>query len=996
MFYEKCVLDESFHAAETERLEKQGFCWPQWSAPTSAHLLLLKEKSSENLIHLQWVVDVLNDERWTIGTAYSFDKITGKLEVACPDNDAPIWKGAVSFVSKGLSILESSFVRLVECCDVPEKNPASVALYVTAVRTCMKRIDWLLEWTVDNDTINRDSAVGPEESSPNVRTGRALWFSNLTNQLLCVPSVPLSPMPSSLPRMPETCMIVDISIHSEIRIFGVGASGEGSKECSNLVEQGLARMAGLDVKPMNASGGSSYLTYGSKTTTIFRDQLELLIHYQHDIQYAMESTLILRNESIREQKDLIEQLQSFVFEGDLINGHKLLGVLNKRMNKIKRQHDHQSLAVSRVPLHPKDILEHTCEVEEDLWQVVEGGVLGVATQGHQLKVGVEVRVLFRSGSCWESGFIEDITITDVMQRDSFGSFGSSTKVGNVVSLYNIRMVDGELLESIPPQYIECCDTHSIHVGMDPKMNTPEWYAMERVEVQKELQVRRQQRSELVKLVDLLDRVLSESRRQYRGVLTMRQQIETLDKRETTVSRGESYDDWWSGEKRPRRGEVVKVQYSNGWFTGRVLRARAQPASFVITQNIESQSKFADGQMVNRWLYDIGFAGDYVEKGMKLNRLAPPRDIDRNEVDGIEGEAKGEINGGGFAQLRVVICSLNMSHKSFHFTAGSTAAFEEWLPEGGRFESVALEDIDESADIVVVALQDKDIPDAKDQNLFQRPEDDVAERLGRNRFHLIAVVQRYQGMLQLLVFIRIPLIPGGGPEAMGVQSFAMDLEDEDISANKGRTEHSNGSCGGLAVQLRIDGITFRFVACRLIHDEGAQGSALRQKQLTALVDAVEQTFDVAKDSMESKSQHSFLFGDLGSRINFGNIVDQREHASFVRSLVDRGPLGWQKLYRYDDLHVSLENKQVLQGFITPDCDSFPPIFDSRCDRWAPHYGARCLVKSLEASYADVVCREYCYVYGRPYSNFTIPPQAHLRACFHVSYNIQAAPPASDAT
>ena len=148
---------------------------------------------------------MLNDERWTIGTAYSFDKITGKLEVACPDNDAPIWKGAVSFVSKGLSILESSFVRLVECCDVPEKNPASVALYVTAVRTCMKRIDWLLEWTVDNDTINRDSAVGPEESSPNVRTGRALWFSNLTNQLLCVPSVPLSPMPSSLPRMPETC-----------------------------------------------------------------------------------------------------------------------------------------------------------------------------------------------------------------------------------------------------------------------------------------------------------------------------------------------------------------------------------------------------------------------------------------------------------------------------------------------------------------------------------------------------------------------------------------------------------------------------------------------------------------------------------------------------------------------------------------------------------------------------------------------------------------------
>ena len=38
------------------------------------------------------------------------------------------------------------------------------------------------------------------------------------------------------------------------------------------------------------------------------------------------------------------------------------------------------------------------------------------------------------------------------------------------------------------------------------------------------------------------------------------------------------------------------------------------------------------------------------------------------------------------------------------------------------------------DIVVVTLQDKDIPDAKDQNLFQRPEDDVAERLGRNRLH----------------------------------------------------------------------------------------------------------------------------------------------------------------------------------------------------------------------------------------------------------------------
>jgi hypothetical protein len=1077
-FFTLGCLSEAFQTAETARLEEKGMSWSAWGRPAPALLSSLQVSRGSSspppgsLIPVEWVVEVqmseietssgshnarYSEDGWVIATACGFDERTGALNVAVPDRQDPSWEGSVLAVGRELCSPGSNRVRLVECCDSAEENPASWALYSTLLRANLVRVDWPLEWVRVGDgrggNIRASAGEDAGKCAGVALSGRAEWFSRITNQMLCTLSTA------------ETLEIVDLAANAAVTLFGVGRSGEGSTEFDAVARQGIVRIAGhpkYSIPYTEWSAVSPSEPADPPTPAAFlREQLELLMHYQNEMKRAMESARMLRDQAILDQHEMMEQLRSFVFEGDLVNGHKVLDLLNRHADGYDRARRHTpDRRHDRSLLHPDQIAKRVHDIEEDLWHVVTEGVLGASARLIRYEVGAPVRVLFRSGSCWEAGVIEQ------------PGYDSSEPDRNQEH-YDVRVSsDASLLEGVPVQYIEplgepltsstllesassrsCMTTSpsgqkesnytgpgSAKSGVFLDGSSPEmlrkpqgWLATERARLLKELNARRRQRSKLERLVEDTEKARMDSHRQQRGASTDAQsELETLAQPQaahTGRSDGggggvvgasviddddddddDDYDyaDWWKGDERPRRGEVVIVHFSNGWFWGRVLRARCIP--------IEERG-------APEWVFDVGFDGDYVEKELPVDRLAPPKYDDgdgsgrrqeegerlRNSSEGIDPVGLSLLQDNA-KQLRVVTCSLNMSKMSFDVTSTDGAtALDEWLVPGGHFDCAVLESLDECADIVVVALQDS--PSATIPHDSATPQDRIIEQLGRDVFHLAGVVQRYKGGLQLLVFVRGNLIPIGGTAGMTPRSFALGLGVDDslflertvLQGNdgEGKREDSETSttaaevCGALAFQLQIAGTTLRFIACRLGHGQMQPATDIRKGQVRRITEAVDSCFSSSADAFPELAQHCFLLGDLGSRIDLrADTMSETEHSALLLGLAKEGPSGWQRLYAGDDLHVGLGKQTLLEGFVTPDCDQFKPIFDEMCAVWNPHYGARCLVKSLSSCAGDIVCREYKYMATNPTarkhekarseepSTPPPPPQLPLRACFHI--------------
>jgi hypothetical protein len=420
-----------------------------------------------------------------------------------------------------------------------------------------------------------------------------------------------------------------------------------------------------------------------------------------------------------------------------------------------------------------------------------------------------------------------------------------------------------------------------------------------------------------------------------------------------------------------------------------------------------------------WTFDVGFEGDYVEKGLPVGRLAAPKDlgflgnVEDATNEGDDGttrdpeeelremkEGKNNIAVAAAKQLRVVACSLNMSGRSFLPAQGGADAFGKWIAPGGSFESAVLGSSEDTADIIVIALQDAPSEDMGHHGSFRPHKEKIAEQLGVF-FHLTAVVQRHRGALQLLVFVRKALIPKEGTEVLSLKSFALGLKADGTFEKEcpdGRsqlggqpyvsTRRIDEACGGLTVQLNIAGTTFRFIACRLVHGQEASTTAIRRDQITKITEAVAKNFD---GPIFDCAHHCFLLGDLGCRIDLReSTIGEQEHSALLLELARGGPSGWRRLYQGDDLHLGLVKHHLLQGYVTPDCDQFEPVFDEKCTTWNPHYGTRCLVKSLPSCSDKIICREYRYLQINPTDVITddnrggtFPPQLPLRACFHVA-------------
>ena len=120
------------------------------------------------------------------------------------------------------------------------------------------------------------------------------------------------------------------------------------------------------------------------------------------------------------------------------------------------------------------------------------------------------------------------------------------------------------------------------------------------------------------------------------------------------------------------------------------------------------------------------------------------------------------------------------------------------------------------------------------------------------------------------------------------------------------------------------------------------------------------------------------------------------------LVAEGAAGWTKIWEQgDELRRALMQQEVLNGFITPDCNFAPtsrlkvprePVLARGAGPAAedyehelasgaqvtPHYACRALVKSLPGCASAIVCREY-----RPTLNLRSSPHVPLRAAFVLS-------------
>ena len=955
--YHSGVLSDDFQAAEAARLEGHGMVWADWSAPVPAFLKDIRESqrdrtipSAKKFLPLEWIVDLrasymqetcgVNGQgthegsSWVIATAYSFDDEDGTLDIACPDRYRPSWRGRVPVFGDELRRPGANHIRLIESCDSCEDNPASWAIYTTLLRANVVHVDWLLEWA-GNDS--------HDEKGKCVISGKGVWFSRLTNQLLCTTTKLSSPSLVNL-TADEAC----------VTIFGVGRSGEGAREFEALARQDVVH---------SASGYSNMLEpqrYGEdcwQHTTgcpraVLRQQLELLMYYQNEMKCEMESSLELRDQAIRDQHEVMGQLQSFVFEGDLMNGHEVLDLLNRRAQINMVNHVNNLL----LP-HPGNLMHRMHDVEVKLWYAMERDMLRAVTQPLDFQNGAKVRVLFRAGGYWEPGIVEVPT-----QDHEPKLLSKSTQAP--ASNYDVRMCsDGALLEAVPAQYIELrgktstnkvpasslsasssavkCEGRSVSATFKSKVvgrslfsgsinvlgmtsKSTEWLASERARLQKELGRRRGQCADLVRIVNELNNSFAESRRRpraYKNDFNDNSKTAAVDMSDADIG-----DAWWGGSGLPRQGEVVMVHFSNGWFWGRILRSRMRHESSrkPMTNEALAEGGGDDGGE-DVWTFDVGFEGDYVEKGLPVGRLAAPKDlgflgnVEDATNEGDDGttrdpeeelremkEGKNNIAVAAAKQLRVVACSLNMSGRSFLPAQGGADAFGKWIAPGGSFESAVLGSSEDTADIIVIALQDAPSEDMGHHGSFRPHKEKIAEQLGVF-FHLTAVVQRHRGALQLLVFVRKALIPKEGTEVLSLKSFALGLKADGTFEKEcpdGRsqlggqpyvsTRRIDEACGGLTVQLNIAGTTFRFIACRLVHGQEASTTAIRRDQITKITEAVAKNFD---GPIFDCAHHCFLLGDLGCRIDLReSTIGEQEHSALLLELARGGPSGWRRLYQ----------------------------------------------------------------------------------------------------
>jgi hypothetical protein len=169
---------------------------------------------------------------------------------------------------------------------------------------------------------------------------------------------------------------------------------------------------------------------------------------------------------------------------------------------------------------------------------------------------------------------------------------------------------------------------------------------------------------------------------------------------------------WEGSKTghlPLIGDQVGVLFGNGKFLGKVLR-------------IVSGDDSGGGEM----LFDVGFSGEHVEINVPLSRLTSPLSMNAasNNSSGGGGGSKQPTEGKN-GHLRVVCLSLNMSHQPLQTTNDGVSdgggggggggeendhGFSMWVCDDGVFEAVAVDDLHEQADIVVLSLQD--VPTSK--------------------------------------------------------------------------------------------------------------------------------------------------------------------------------------------------------------------------------------------------------------------------------------------
>jgi len=177
---------------------------------------------------------------------------------------------------------------------------------------------------------------------------------------------------------------------------------------------------------------------------------------------------------------------------------------------------------------------------------------------------------------------------------------------------------------------------------------------------------------------------------------------------------------WEGNKTgkhlPLIGDQVGVLFGNGTFLGMVLRV------------VSGDDSGGGGGDNNEMLFDVGFSGEHVEINVPLSRLTSPLSMNAaSNNNSSSGGGGGKLpTEGKNGHLRVVCLSLNMSHQPLQTTndddggvsggGGGVSGGEDdhgfsmWVCDDGVFEAVAVDDLHEQADIVVLSLQD--VPTSK--------------------------------------------------------------------------------------------------------------------------------------------------------------------------------------------------------------------------------------------------------------------------------------------
>ena len=308
-----------------------------------------------NHIPLEWVIDIADESNgWFYGTAYHYNNSTNMLHVMVPDKLNPSFDGEIP--------LDHRTVHLVECVDGKTE-----ALFNKIIRDSVTKVRWEVEWFEEG--AGHDKQM--EDSGENGLEGRwvlsiARYYIQMANQVL------VEDQDFGQDSRGFVMLTADMNLRLRACFKGKGIddfvrliSENIVQSTPNAIENSRKALMG---GAANGGGGMSFERKSSGGASGGGGSIHKLAQMSRSLREAVSDILDDRERLIAENEKTSRAFNSFVLEGDLEAGLKLMSHADITIQSMAKNSDAPR---SKKALELEVRQEAMDAAAEDVWYLCE-------------------------------------------------------------------------------------------------------------------------------------------------------------------------------------------------------------------------------------------------------------------------------------------------------------------------------------------------------------------------------------------------------------------------------------------------------------------------------------------------------------------------------------------------------------------------------------------------------------------------------------------------